>query len=241
MEKTVERHAVVGISLGPGDPDLITIKGLNALKNADKIYFPGSLFSNGSKDSYSLRILENYDLDPQKLMGFYLPMSLDRTKADHLYQQTFEEVKRDYLHGLKVAIVSEGDASTYSSFSYVLEQLHAENLPVDIIPGITSYALAAAIQQSPLCLQNEKMIVLPRIQSSKELNESLEQFDAVVLMKIRSATSVIYSVLEQHDLSLFYGERLGTKNEFTTTQLPDIENRVVPYFSLMIIKKTKKV
>ena len=69
---------IKGVSLGPGDPELITVKGLNALKEADKIYFPGSLFSNGKQSSYSLSILDHYKLDQNKLVGFYLKMSLDR-------------------------------------------------------------------------------------------------------------------------------------------------------------------
>ena len=87
---------ITAVSLGPGDPELITIKGLNALKEADKVYFPGSLFSNGIKSSYSEEILAYYNLDAAKCFGFYLEMNLDREQANTVYDDTFELIQKDF-------------------------------------------------------------------------------------------------------------------------------------------------
>src|SRR3954468_9642673 len=100
---------IYGVSLGPGDPLLITVKGLQVLQKADRIYYPGSL--PGS--SYSLGILQHYNLDESKFRGMFLNMSDDRSQAEQTYLTTFQEMLVDYNNGLDIAFVSEGDISFY--------------------------------------------------------------------------------------------------------------------------------
>ena len=228
---------IYGISLGPGDPDLITLKGLKALKKADKIYYPGSLFNGGRKASYSLSILDNYDLESEKLEGFYLKMDLDRVQAKAIYETTFQNILIDYNNGLSIAIVSEGDISTFSSFSYLLEKIEAHNLAIHLIPGISSYLNLASESRMPLCLQNEKVVIIPRIQSKEELQEAIVNFDTVVLMKIISVVDIITSVIDKEKHSITYAERLGTDKQFISTDWEIAKQREIPYFSLITIKK----
>jgi len=231
------KPTVYGVSLGPGDPDLITVQGLKTLEQVDVIYYPGSLFKNGKKSSYSLNILEHYNLDPNKLKGFFLEMSLERQQAELIYESTFQEIKKDINNGLNIAIVSEGDLSTFSSFSYLLHKMQAAQLNIKLIPGISSYSLLAAQSQTPLCLQNDKVIILPRIQTSAELEEAIAEFDTVILMKIRSVMHVIDEVLKNNQHTINYGEHLGTKDQFLTSNWEEIKEREVPYFSLITIQK----
>ena len=237
QNKPIKTGKITGVSLGPGDPELITVKGLQVLKEADKIYFPGSQFKGGRKSSYALSILRHYHLETARLEGFYLKMSLAREEAAALYATTFSHIKNDYEAGLKVAIASEGDASTYSSFSYLLQHFQAAGIPADLIPGITSYALTAAAHNVPLCLQNERVVILPRVRTVTELQESLRHFDVVILMKIRSVMPVILEALKNLPLAVFYGERMGTPQEFISSDPTAIALREVPYFALLIIKK----
>ncbi|OJJ23633.1 precorrin-2 C(20)-methyltransferase [marine bacterium AO1-C] len=231
---------IYGVSLGTGDADLITLKGLKILQQVDKIYYPGSLFKDGRKSSYSLSILNQYDLDEEKLQGFYLKMNLGRVQAKTIYETTFQQILTDYNKGLSIAIVSEGDLSTYSSFSYLLEKIQAHNLNIDLIPGISSYLHLASESQIPLCLQNEKVVVIPRVQTSAELEEAIDNFDTVVLMKIRSVMDSISSVIDDAKHRITYGEHLGTEKQFITNNWAAVNQREIPYFSLVIINKTKK-
>lgn len=238
-EKAPELGQVIGVSLGPGDPDLITVKGLQALQQADKIFFPGSEFSNGRKDSYALAILKHYGLDADKLEGFYFRMSLDRSEAVKVYDATFQRIAAAYRQGLRVVIVSEGDASTFSTFSYLLPHLAKAQIPVTVVPGITSYALVAAVHAVPLSSQDERMVILSRVQDAAELQQCLQRFDTVVLMKIRSVMAVILPVLQQQPVSVYYGERMGTPQQFISQDLAEISGRDIPYFALMIVKKKR--
>ncbi|WP_298310434.1 precorrin-2 C(20)-methyltransferase [uncultured Aquimarina sp.] len=228
---------IYGVSLGPGDADLITLKGLKALQQADKIYYPGSLFKDGRKSSYSLSILNQYDLDVEKQQGFYLKMDLERAQAKTIYETTFQQIVKDYKKGLSVAIVSEGDISTFSSFSYVLEKIKEHKLPINLIPGITSYLHLASESEIPLCLQNEKVVVIPRVQTRGELQEAIDNFDTVVLMKIKSVMESITSIIDTKKHSIIYAERLGTDKQFITSNWAIANKREIPYFSLLIIKK----
>ncbi|AZQ65463.1 precorrin-2 C(20)-methyltransferase [Flammeovirga pectinis] len=234
----MKKGKIYGISLGPGDPDLITVKGLKTLQAVDKIYYPGSLHKDGIKKSYSLQVLDNYDLDQEKLNGFYLNMTIDRIHVDAVYENTFQQIKIDYNNGLHVAVVSEGDLSTYSSFSYLLEKFQKENLEVVLVPGITSFHLGAAVIQKPLALLNQTIKVLPMLQSSKDLEEALQGSDTVVLMKIKSSLKYIVPLLSTKAISFTYCEKLGTEDQFITSSLNEIQEREIPYFSLLIIKQT---
>mgnify|MGYP000141071341 CR=1 FL=1 len=229
---------IFGVALGPGDPDLITVKGLKILQEVDVIYYPGARFSNGKQSSYAWSIITHYQLNEDKCKGFYLDMNLDRASAEQTYVETFQNILIDYKAGLSIAIVSEGDVSTYSSFSYLLRHIQAQNLEVALVPGITSYNLAAAEQQVPLCLQDEQMMVLPRVQDAEMLKEAIGRFDCLVLMKIKSSINLIHQVLKQEKkVTLFYFERLGTPQQFTSSNWDEILNRNIPYFSLIIVRK----
>ena len=232
-------QTIIGVSLGPGDPELITLKGLEALKNADQIYYPGAIYEDGRQESYARTILDAYNLPEEKLRGFYVKMSLDREHAIKTYKLVATHIKIALNSGQSIVVVSEGDLSTYSSFSYVQEALADLDVGVDLIPGITSYALAAAKQQASLCLQNEKMAILPRVQTVGEIHECLDHHDTVVLMKIRSVMPVIKQALAEYKrkVTAFYAERLGTVEEFVSIDIDQLDERPIPYFSLIILKK----
>jgi precorrin-2/cobalt-factor-2 C20-methyltransferase len=235
----VKTGKIYGISLGPGDPDLITLKGLKVLQKADKIYYPGSLLPNGKTSSFSLPILQYHQLDENKLVGMFLKMSDDRTQAEATYMATFESMLEDYNNSLTIVFVSEGDSLFYSTFAYLLEHIQQHQLDVEIIAGVPSFILGAAQHQLPLAILNEKIAIIPRVKSSLELETALNDFDTIVLIKVRSVLNDITLFLTTANLTIMYCERLGTSQQYITTNIEDIKNREIPYFSLLIIKKRK--
>ncbi|OHX65868.1 precorrin-2 C(20)-methyltransferase [Flammeovirga pacifica] len=236
MENTT---AIYGVSLGPGDPDLITVKGLKTLKKVDLIYYPGSIFSDGKKQSYSLKILEGLNIDSKKLRGFYMKMTMDRQFVHSVYDETCQNIISEVTKGKKIAIVCEGDLSTYSSFSYLLERFQKHQLQVTLIPGITSFHLGASESQTPLALLNETIKILPFFDSRENIEKVLEETNTIILMKIKSVMHQIIPMLKENNLSFTYCEALGTPQQFMTSSLDDLKDRKVPYFSLMIIKNTR--
>jgi len=228
---------IYGISLGPGDPELITLKGLNILKESDIIFYPGSLFKDGRKESYVRPMLDHYGLDPGKLKGFFLRMGPDRTAAETVYRETAIQMLIACKEGKKVSLVCEGDLSFYASFSYLLEKLQAENIALELIPGVNSFSLGAAKHQVPLCLQQEKLAVLPLATGIGEIEHAFEDFDTVILMKIRMGWTALFPQLLAKTWKYHYCERLGTADEYITADIAELQDREIPYFSLLIIKK----
>lgn len=229
---------IYGVSLGPGDPLLITLKGLQVLQQVDRIYYPGSLLPDGTTSSYSLQILQHYDLDKNKLHGMFLNMSDNREQAELTYASTFQRLLTDYQAGLHVAFVSEGDISFYSTFAYLLKHIHTHKLPLEIIAGVPSFILGAAEHQSPLAILNEKIAILPRMKDKDTLARYLAEFETVVLIKVRSVLNEIRTLIGQTNLHIVYCERLGTAQQYITTDINDLEGRDIPYFSLLILKRT---
>jgi precorrin-2/cobalt-factor-2 C20-methyltransferase len=227
---------IFGVSLSPGDPDLITVKGLRTLQEVDKIYYPGSLLADGSTTSFSLPILRHYKLEEGKLTGMFLKMSDQREEAENMYATTFQKMAADYKNGLHIAFVSEGDISFYSTFAYVLNHIKKEQLDVEIIAGVPSFTLGAAVHQVPLAMLNEKMAILPRMKNIEQLERYLNEFETVVLIKVKSVINELCDFVQTKKVSVMYCERLGTAQQFITTDLKEVKNREVPYFSLLIIK-----
>lgn len=230
-------HTVYGISLGPGDPELITLRGLKILQESDIVFYPGSLFQDGSRDSYVLSMLQHYQLEKPSLQGFFLQMSADRSAAEAVYLQTAQQVVEAYRKGKKVSIVCEGDLSFYASFSYLLNKLQQEQIPLELIPGVNSFSLGAARHQIPICLQNEKVAILPRETNVETIEEMIKEFSTIILMKIRSGWETLSKGFTGKSWQFYYCERLGTENEFIATDLSLLQNREIPYFSLLIIKR----
>ena len=227
---------IYGVSLGPGDPELITVKGLRALQRADLIYYPGSVQADGRHNSYSRSILDQLDLDEAKLCGVFLPMANDRAVALLIYEQAFYQLKADYEAGRTVAFVSEGDSTFYSTFAYLLAHLHAHQLPVEIIAGVPSFLLATAAHLVPLAVLREKVAIIPLLASAVALERYLREFETVVLIKVRGALDFVRPAVVANYATACYAERLGTPDQYLTTDLADLTGRELPYFSLLILK-----
>jgi len=230
-------NKIYGVSLGPGDPELITVKGLKILQESDVVFYPGSHFPDGRKESYVRPMLDHYQLDAGKLQGFFLRMGLDRSAAEETYDQTASLLVDSWKKGKKISIVCEGDLSFYASFSYLLQRLQEQNIPVELVPGINSFSLGAAGHQVPLCLQNEKLGFLPLESSIENIEQLFKGFDTLVLMKIRMGWAELFPHLLTKNWKYYYCERLGAAGEYITTDIKELKNREIPYFSLLIIKK----
>lgn len=225
-----------GVALGPGDPELITLKGLNILKNSDVIYFPGSISKHGKK-SFSLDILNYYDLPYAELKGVYLPMSLDRFQAESVYAKAFADVLADYRMGKKVAFVAEGDITFYSTFAYLLDRIHAEGLCFEMVPGIPAFILAGSRAQVPLTKQDESLLVLSQCDDIRQLSNACDMYATVVLMKPTTLKNDIKTFIAQYKGSFVYAERLGTDQEFICSEPQNIDGREIPYFSIFIFRQ----
>ena len=233
----MERNKIFGISLGPGDPDMITIKALNILKEMDVIYFPGTMTSKGEKTSFSKKILDYYCIEESKFKGIYISMSMDRTATEILYDAAYREIRCQHFAGKKIAIVSEGDLSFYSTFSYFIEKFKADNVDFEMISGVPAFILAGSAAQIPLVLQQDKLMVVPAPTSKEEVIKALTVADTVVVMKLTTLKEDFIPLLKEVNGRFFYCEKLGTIEQYISRDIEEISKRKNPYFSLLVINK----
>ncbi|RXQ90996.1 precorrin-2 C(20)-methyltransferase [Ancylomarina salipaludis] len=231
---------VYGVSLGPGDPELITIKALKTLQHSDKIYYPASVSEKKGNSSFSLPILRELGLNDLQLHPIPLKMSYDRSEAEGAYYALFEKIQEDINQDLHVSVVSEGDISFFSTFAYLLKHLKANAISYEMIPGVPAFILAGAKSKLPICTLSDKVLVDPNVDSPEDLLKRLQENDTIVLMKVSKVKDWIADFILEHQPELFYGEYLGTDKEFITDDAEVLRDRRIPYFTIIILKKLKK-
>ncbi|MBL4560987.1 MAG: precorrin-2 C(20)-methyltransferase [Labilibaculum sp.] len=231
---------VFGVALGPGDPELITVKALNCLKKSEKIYYPATQSLKGNQDSFSLVILKQLDVEENKFVPIMVPMSKDRSHAVKAYANLFIKVQKDVEEGKQVSVVSEGDISFFSTFSYLLEDFRKNSIDFEMIPGVPAFVLGGSAGKLPLATQNDKLLIAPDLENEEELQNLLNQNQTVVLMKISKVRDWIKEFIQNHDLKFFYGEYLGTQKQFTCTDIESLNERQIPYFAILIFYGNNK-
>jgi len=138
-------HPIEFVSLGPGEPELITLKGLKALQQADCIFCPATTTREGNQVSRATDIMQALDIPLSVIKPFNLPMSKERGAALAAYDQVYEEAKTRYGQQQRVVIVAEGDAGFYSSIQYIFEKLQTAGIPAQRIAGIPAFIAAGAV------------------------------------------------------------------------------------------------
>jgi len=231
---------VTFISLGPGDPELITLKGLKALQKADIIFCPATSMPNGRTTSRALNILSDLEIDQSKIKLFNVPMSKERSLAISSYQAVTYEITLQYKEGRNIAVTAEGHAGFYSSSYYIEENLIRQHIPTQQIAGIPAFIACGALANMHIVRQEEELNVIPGIISYEELERKLSENKTLAVMKGSQCEDVIKkAVTEMKDITVHYFENAGVANkEFHTQNKAEILTRAFPYFSLIIINKS---
>lgn len=226
-----------GLSLGPGDPGLVTLKALGLLKTVDRVYYPGSLDSTGRRRSRSLEILRHHGIEEAKLRGFHIRFASDREEAETTYSEVIQSIEADYHQGLSIAVVAEGDISFFSTFGHMWRRIREKGLAFQMVPGVPAFLHAASEGGFPLVQLDERLAVLPEFPGEEPLRKILADFPVVVLMKVSAREEEIKDYLERDKIPFFYAEELGLPPQFLTQDLMDLKDRTIRYFSLVILGK----
>lgn len=230
-------NPVIFVSLGPGEPELITLKGLKALQNADCIFCPETHATNGRTFSRAADILRALDIPDTLLSRFTLPMSKNRTQALAAYDKVYAASAQLYKENKKVCIVAEGDAGFYSSIHYIFEKLQADNIPVQHIAGIPAFIAAGACAGLHIASQEERLTVIPGIITAEEIEKYMEEKTTIVIMKLSQCTEEIHRCIHLHpEYNYHYFENTGTEKEKYLHDIELISALSFPYFSLLIIR-----
>jgi precorrin-2/cobalt-factor-2 C20-methyltransferase len=244
-------HTLYGIGVGPGDPELLTLKAARILKEVGVIYAASS-----SDNDYSIayeiirpHIQKKTDFPPDKggLRGVEVcrlsfPMTRDKAALEQAWTANASEVLTA-LKTMNAAFVTLGDPLTYSTFSYLLNTMNAletdVSFRVEIIPGVTSYNAAACRSMLPLVSGEECLFVTSGALGGAKLQEIAHVADTIVMLKAYRYFNHIYDTLEALNLldHAVLISRCGMEGEQVVTNLRQLKGQKLPYLSLLLIKR----
>jgi len=234
-------HPIQFISLGPGDPELITLKAYKQLQKADLIFCPSTPKRGGVEVSHSKVILQALEIEEEHIQTFSLPMQKNREAAFAAYQQVYIQAIAAYKNEKRVAIVAEGDVGFYASIHRIYDQLNAEHYPVAQIAGIPAFIAAGATAGLQIVEQEERLTVIPGIVSVEELLAFIEKKNTVVIMKLSQCRVAIHEFISRYPTHRYhYFEYIGTERHYETNEPENIRTKEFPYFSLLIIQPHQK-
>ena len=237
----------IGVGVGPGDPELLTLKALRLIQNADVVSYLESKSENTNpkskhypqSHSQSKKIATEALATATKIQTFIpviMPMSFDRSVANKVYDDAAIEIQQAINDGKTVVFLCEGDPLFFGSFTYLLERLQANNI-CQVVPGISSVHAAAAAMQLPLTVLQESFAVVSGRHTSEQLLSALQTHDSVVIMKAGRSRKKILSALaasgRENDAT--YLEYIGRNNEMIQSDINSLEEEVGPYFSLFVV------
>ncbi|MGA1603200.1 MAG: precorrin-2 C(20)-methyltransferase [Prochlorothrix sp.] len=225
-----------GISAGPGDPELITVKGLKILQNSPVVAFPAG---RGDRPGVAQTIIQPWLQSHQHQLPLFFSFAQDETTLITAWEQAAQQTLPWLRQGQDVAFVSEGDVNFYSTFSYLAQEVTKVEPAVSVlsIPGVCSPLAAAAAQGHPLTLWQQRLTVLPMIHQLTQLEETLDRSEVVVLMKVSSVYETVWSVLKARGLldRSYIIERCSTPNQRIYSYLSEFPSLSLSYFSIWVI------
>ena len=222
-----------GIGVGPGDPELITLKAKRTLEEADVVAY---VMAAGAK-SFARAIVSDFIADGQQEYSFEIPMKPSRQPAQLAYDRAAIDIAEFLDAGKNVVVLCEGDPFFYGSFMYLFERLSGQ-YETEIVPGISSLNAGAATLKRPIAARNDVLTVIPAPMESDKITELMAKADAICFIKIGRHFARIRKLIEEAGLMscAAYLERVSGDDE-KTMALADVSGTEVPYFSTIMIYK----
>lgn len=230
---------LAGVGVGPGDPELVTLKALRRIHDADVVAF----FSAARRESNARRVVAAELRDGQPELRLVYPVTTETLPAGVSYEEVLlafydesaERLARELDRGRDVVVLCEGDPLFYGSFMYVHNRL-ADRYVTEIVPGVTSISGAAAVLCRPLVCRDEMFCTLSGVLPADELKTRLVEADAAVVLKLGRNLAKVRTVVEELGLidRAFYVER-ATMAEQKVSPLADANAARAPYFSMVVI------
>ena len=242
LEKNNSMNAqFIGLGVGPGDPELITLKAHRLMQNADVVSYLAN--DNGSSQA---RDIAQHSLAGSKAgqveIPVPMPMKNDRTGANRAYDLAAEKIRTVASEGKNVVFLCEGDPLFFGSFSYLLDRLQDE-MTCAIVPGISSVHAASSALKLPLSMLKESVAIINGRHSDEKIRQTLQQHDSVIIMKAGPYRPKILAALADTGRSdeANYLEYIGRDEQVIVDDVSQLGDDKGPYFSLFLVLKKERI
>jgi precorrin-2/cobalt-factor-2 C20-methyltransferase len=191
----MKKGKFIGIGVGPGDPDLLTVKAIKTLNNVDVVCAPRSA---KSKPSLALSIIKSILEDRKSeynTLEPIFPMIEDKKELQNYWDDAAQSIIEKLNDGMDVAFITLGDPSVYSTFSYVFKIIEGLDFETIIIPGVTSFTGCAATAKVQLAERDEIIVIVPKV--DERLSQIMEYGDTFVIMKTSRHSNLLADIVKK--------------------------------------------
>lgn len=228
------RGTLYGLGVGPGDPELLTLKAVRLLREADVIAAP----DKGSGEKTALTIVKDY-IQGKPLLPCVTPMVRDRQVLDAAHDQIADSICALLKEGKNVVFNTLGDPTVYSTYMYVHRRVLERGYEAVLVPGVPSFCAAAARLGRSLCEGSERLLIVPA--SHKDVGDCLDVDANLVFMKAGREIGALKETLRSHDLldRASLAANCGMEGEQLWERFGDTPEDT-GYFSIVLVKKGEK-
>lgn len=221
------------VGVGPGDSELLTVKAVRLIKEADLILAP--VKKQGSRESTALKIARPYIEDLSKVEYCWFPMvknfrECEKTRT--LFHEHGEVINGYLKKGLRVVFLTLGDPSVYSTFTHIAPHFKE----VSFTPGIASFLNGAALGGLPLCIADESLCIINMTDREENIRKAFDLHKNIVVMKVSANQPLLKSLLKESHRECLFLSNIGLEEE-SSSRNPDILDEKMPYFTIGIIKE----
>lgn len=224
------RGTLYGIGVGPGDPELITLKAIRIMKQCQVIAIPGA----NPEESVAFQIAKKAfsEIDAKEKLFVATPMHKDFVVLENNYKRIAKQIEERLEQGMDVGFLTLGDPTIYSTYIYIHRHVVADGYEAEIVNGVPSFCAAAAYAGESLVDRNESLHIVP---ASYEIEKELALSGTKVLMKAGGKIDVVKNALTHFDANVFMVENCGLEQERIYRGVDEIPD-AASYFSLVIVK-----
>ena len=221
-----------GVGVGPGDPELMTLKACRLIRENDYIAVPGK----EPKETvvYKIAVQAVPELENKKLIPIYMPMIKDRQRIEEEHRKGADLIRQYLDQGKNVVYLTLGDSTIYCTFTYLQRILEREGYPVELVSGIPSFCAAAARLKLPLTEWDEPLHVIPAVHRTENL---LGHSGTYVLMKAASHMKETKAMIRQSGREASAVLDCGMESEKICRSVDEIPDDA-SYFSLIISRQS---
>ena len=227
-----------GIGVGPGDPELMTVKAQRVLQKVQYVFTP---IAGEGRESIAHTIAQQFISPDATVTKLIFPMTRDKTVCEKSWEENTHQIASVLKQGNDAVFLTLGDPMTYSTYGYLLQKMGVLYPHVDAvtIPGVPSYLAVAAASNLPLVEGSEILTLVPGNTPPDKIRQFLSSSDTILFLKHHRNAETIYNILNEMNLDgkALYVSRCGFEKHVTTTK-PTKELLEKPdYLSLIIVKK----